>query len=372
MPKVDTQVGQIVCDHCGMTYRYDAQRRCWSCDDGGCPHCLPPGPEPLCPQCLAGPLSGHIEPMLATLGTLPARQADWAFEYKWDGVRAICYYDGRRVRLDSRNLLDITARYPEFGELEGVLGRRTAILDGEIIALDEAGRPSFHHLQRRMHLDASRVGAVAAQVRAFYYLFDVLLLDGASTMQLPYRRRRAILEGLGVDGVSCRLPPSCPAEGDAVLHAAREQGLEGVLAKRLDSVYEPGRRSPHWVKIKLVSAQEFVIGGWTSERGTAGRIGSLLLGVYDRGHDLQYVGSVGTGFAGDDHELLLGKLRPLERPQSPFAGKVPKPEAHFVAPQLVAHVEYRRWPGDAQVQQASFKGLRADMPARQVIREKPR
>lgn len=322
----------------------------------------------------AAALPAHIQPMLATLSDLPVDTDAYGFEYKWDGVRALLYWDGVDLRLESRNLLDITHRYPELWPIEKALRRGPVILDGEIVALDAEGRPSFSLLQRRMHV--AQVGYLPHQVPIILMLFDVLHHDGRSTMALPYTERRAILESLKLSGANWQTPPWYPGEGRALLSAATQTGLEGIIAKRLASTYEPGRRSRDWLKIKVIQRQEFVIGGWTPGEGAnTGCIGALLLGYYDppasgRGPGvLKYAGSVGTGFSAEDHRRLLPELRKLRRDTSPFSTRVPKKEALFVEPELVAEIEYREWTHDGHLRHPSYKGLRTDKPAEQVVRE---
>jgi bifunctional non-homologous end joining protein LigD len=320
-----------------------------------------------------------LEPMLATLSQhLPENLNDYGFEYKWDGVRALCYWDGRTLRIESRNQLDITRRYPELHVLADALGSRTAILDGEIVALDENDRPSFPLLQNRMHVnDPASIRRLVNEVPVRYLVFDLLYLDGRSTMDRSYLHRRDLLEQLTLVGPSWQVPPAHVGEGAAMLQAAREQQLEGIVAKHVDSIYQPGRRSPDWLKIKVISRQEFVIGGWVPEGGNnTSRIGSLLLGYYEpadtggRGEKtLRFAGGVGTGFNDRWHRTLSATLKPLTRAASPFVDPVPKREAIFVEPILVAEVEYRRWPAGGMVHQGAFKGLRADKDARKVVRE---
>src|SRR5579884_3255472 len=322
------------------------------------------------------PMPTRIQPMLAVLSQrLPADESNWSFEYKWDGVRALCYWDGRRMLLHSRNLLDITRRYPELHELGSALGKAGVILDGEILALDDDGRPSFPRLQRRMHAEgAEHIGRLTREVPVWYVLFDVLYANGQSTMDLPYTRRREILESLTVAGPAWQITPAHTGDGEAMLRAAERVGMEGVVAKRLDSVYEPGRRSPAWLKIKVVFGQELVIGGWVPEKGeNRSRVGALLMGYYECPRDsppkLRYAGKVGTGFNSALHASLTRLLEHRGSPVSPFVDKVPKPHALWVRPELVAEVQYRRWPEGGQIQQASFKGLRADKKPTEVVKE---
>jgi bifunctional non-homologous end joining protein LigD len=240
----------------------------------------------------------HINPMLAVLSTLPPDPKPYSFEFKWDGVRALTYFDGRRLSMESRNLLDITPRYPELHPLADSLRGRRAILDGEVVALDENHRPSFPLLQQRMHLrDSGAIQRLMKQVPVYYIIFDLLYLDDQITVPLPFQRRRALLEGLNLSGPSWRTSPAVEGDGKSLYETAVAHAMEGIVAKKLDSPYEPGRRSPNWLKIKIVQSQEFVIGGWCPEKGdNHQRIGSLLLGYYEQ-KKLRYAGSVGTGFA---------------------------------------------------------------------------
>ena len=311
--------------------------------------------------------------MKATLAKgLPERDELYGFEFKWDGVRALTYVKNGEVCVQSRNLLDVTAQYPELTGVGERLAARTAVLDGEIVALDEKGRPSFQRLQGRMHVASpAEVRRRMAEVPVAYLVFDVLYLDGRSTMPLPYTERRDLLEGLPIAGPSCQVPPHQRGGGPTMFEASRRAGLEGVMAKRLDSVYEPGRRSRAWLKVKNHRRQEFVIGGFTTGEGRReGRVGALLLGYYDGG-ELRYAGHVGTGFTDRMLDELEELLRPLRRDTSPFAGTPRLKNATFVEPQLVGEVEFSEWTRAGTLRQPSFKGLREDKDPRQVVREEP-
>jgi bifunctional non-homologous end joining protein LigD len=311
-----------------------------------------------------------IDPMLAVLSTLPPDPNPYSFEFKWDGVRAITYFDGRRLSMESRNLLDITPRYPEIHAITKELNGRKAILDGEVVALDKDGRPSFPLLQQRMHVrDVGAVRLLMKQVPVYYMIFDVLYLDDQINMPLPFKKRRELLESLMLSGENWRTSPAIEGEGKSMYATATAHAMEGIVAKKLDSAYEPGRRTPNWLKIKIVQSQELVVGGWCAEKGdNRARIGCLLLGYYDKGQ-LRYAGSVGTGYTDAIHRQLVEKLQKIGRSSSPFADKVPKPKAIYVDPKLVVEVDYRRWPEGGMVQQASFKGLRMDKKATQVVKE---
>jgi len=322
----------------------------------------------------AEPMPDKIVPMMARTGTLPRDDEHWGFEVKWDGVRAICHSEPGRLRLHSRNLLDITPRYPEVGRLNRALSHHRAVLDGEVVALDADGKPSFGALQRRMHVSSeTAVRRLAKETPVTYVIFDLLWLDGHSLMELPYTERRARLAELELgEGGRWRVPDYVVGHGKELLAATAEQGLEGVIAKRLDSPYEPGRRTPSWLKIKNVERQEVVIGGWVPGDGKRrDRIGALLAGVRDDDGSLRHIGRVGTGFTEAELDRLADKLRPLEREDSPFAPGGPKiPRgAVFAEPELVAEVEFREWTDGGQLRAPSYKGLRDDKPAELVVRE---
>lgn len=292
-----------------------------------------------------------IKPMLAVSGELPEDEQAWAAEFKWDGVRAIAYLHGG-VRLLSRNDRDVTGGYPELQA--DLAGGREVVLDGEIVALDAEGAPDFGLLQSRMHVRAPSRALLAA-VPVFYHAFDVLRLDGRATVRLPYEKRRGLLEELGVERGRVRVPPSFPGSAHVVLDVARQHGLEGVVCKRLDSPYLPGRRSELWRKVKITKMLDVVIGGWKQGEGRRrGTIGSLLLGVPDA-DGLRYVGNVGTGFTEHMLRELAALLAPLARAESPFAGAAPA--AHWVEPVLAGEVEYAGWTRDGHLRHPSWRGL---------------
>lgn len=322
----------------------------------------------------ARPMPELIKPMLATPGELPTgpEQDRWAFEMKWDGVRAVVYVDRGSLRVMTRNDRNVVATYPELRALAGALGSRRVVLDGEIVALDGEGRPSFGELQARMHVQRPD-RSLLARVPVSYLVFDVLHVEGESLLKTAYDERRAVLDALGLDGPRWATPPAFQGDGDAAMAASRAQGLEGVLAKRRDSVYEPGRRSRSWVKIKHVRAQEVIVCGWQPGSGRrAGGIGSLLLGVHDEQGRLIYAGHVGTGFTTRMLEDLAARLSPLERKTSPLADEVPRPQArnaHWVTPRLVGEVAFAEWTKDGRLRHPVWRGLRPDKSADQVIRE---
>ena len=319
------------------------------------------------------PMPEHLAPMLARAGSLPADDQRWAYEIKWDGVRAIAYSTPGELRLESRNLKDITVAYPELARLNRALSSHSAVLDGEIVALGGDGRPSFGALQHRMQVTSkAQAKRLAKSTPATYVIFDLLWLDGHSITGLPYSERRELLTALELNGSSWQTPEHLLGSGSAVLAASAEQALEGIVAKRLDSTYQPGGRPGTWVKIKNIHRQEFVIGGWVPGKGSrAAGIGALLVGVHDESGMLRYSGRVGTGFTEQELDCLVKLLRPLERPGSPFAagGTRPPRDAVYCEPKLVAEVEFREWTAAGSLRHPSYKGLREDKPAGQVVRE---
>ena len=324
------------------------------------------------PSTRTDPLPETLRPMLATPGPLPEDSAGWAFEVKWDGVRAIVYVEGGRVRVLSRNDLDVTSSFPELAEIGKHLGMTTCVLDGEVVALDADGRPSFARLQRRLHVrDGRDAKRRAAADPVSFVAFDVLYLDGRSRLDEPYDDRRALLESLKLSGPGFTTTESFrDAVGADVLAGTVANGLEGVVAKRRDSTYRPGRRSADWVKVKSTATQEVVIGGWTEGQGErSGGLGALLLGI-PAASGLHYVGKVGTGFSDRIRQELLDELRPLAAAESPFDDPVPSREAaHFVQPKLVGEVRYSEWTPAGRLRHPTWKGLRIDKSLHDVVVE---
>ena len=316
------------------------------------------------------PMPEDLEPMLARTGRLPREDGSWAYEVKWDGIRALLFDDHGHLRIVGRNGTDFTARYPEVRELGRALGARRLILDGELVAFDDAGRPSFERLQGRMHLASdSAVRRRARDTPVTYVIFDLLYLDGHMTTPLPYTDRRRLLEELELEGPGWRTPAYHAGDGEALLEATAELGVEGVVAKKLDCPYEPGKRTGAWVKVKNVCKQSVVIGGWTpGEGGRSASLGALAVGVHEDG-ELRYAGKVGTGYTEAALATLKRELEPLESDQSPFAGRQPPKGTRFVEPRLVADVEFREWTRTGTLRAPSFKGLRPDVDPDEVARE---
>jgi bifunctional non-homologous end joining protein LigD len=327
------------------------------------------------------PMPAGVAPMLAGAGTLP-RDHDrdgWAYEVKWDGVRALAYLQPGRIRLESRNLNVITDAYPEVRGILAGLGMHEVVLDGEIVAFGADGRPSFGALQKRMHVTSpSAVKRLRVSTPVVYAIFDLLYLDGHSLIGLPYDERRARLEALELSGPAWRVPVAHTGDGRELLEATGAQGLEGIVAKRRDSRYEPGRRTGAWVKIKHVHRQELVIGGWLPGEGKREhRIGALLMGVHDadpaaatQPGALRYAGRVGTGFSERTLNELATRLATRVTDTTPFdpPPKLPR-GAVYVRPELIAEVEFREWTAEGLMRAPSFKGLRDDKSAVEVVRE---
>ena len=313
-------------------------------------------------------------PMLATPGGLPGGDRGWAYEFKWDGERVVAIIDGGRIRLLTRSGNDITETYPELSALAERAGSRPMVLDGEVVAYDGA-QPSFGLLQKRMGVvDRARARRLSRDVPVTFLIFDVMYLDGRSIASATYDERRQVLDGLALKGPSWQTPPSfSDVAGGDVLRVAEEHGLEGVVAKRRSSTYQPGRRSPDWVKVKLVRTQEVVIGGWTEGTGhRSTSIGALLMGIPSPA-GLLYAGKVGTGFSDESLSGLARLLKPLSRKTSPFAeGGVPKTQAagaHWVTPSVVGEVQFSEWTREDRLRSPSWRGLRDDKSASDVVRE---
>lgn len=313
------------------------------------------------------PMPDPVAPMLATTGAYPDDPESWAFEMKWDGIRALARLHDGGVTVRSRNLADITAQYPELQELATLLPGRDALLDGEIVAPVPGKQPSFQRLQARFGVTGkAAVRQKMEDVPIVYVVFDVLHLDGHDLTLLPYEERRAVLESLRIRGARCQTPPVVIGDGRGLLAIP---GGEGVVAKRLGSAYERGARSAAWRKIKRQRRQELVVGGYTHGKGARrGAIGSLMMGHYDDEGRLHYAGNVGTGFTEKMLEEIERRLKPHVRDASPFAGPVDKPGV-FVEPLLVAEVEFTEWTRDGHLRHPSFKGFRFDKDPRDVRRE---
>ncbi len=299
-------------------------------------------------------------PMLATLVSEPPR-GDWRYELKFDGYRALALKDGTNVRLLSRNGKPL--HFPEIAEAVAALPGESMALDGEIVALDSQGRPSFQQLQSR------EMGKEPPAL--FFYIFDLLAEAGADLQKEPLHQRRTRLQKV-LKGVVDPLRFSAEIHGDPreLLREVRNRGLEGIIGKKADSIYESGRRSRQWIKLKCVQEQEFVIGGYTPPAGTRLHFGALLVGYY-RGGYLQFAGKVGTGFTAKTLAKLYHKLQSLKYDACPFQA-LPSAvrKANWVEPTLVCQIRFSEWTRDGKLRQGAFLGLRNDKNAREVIREK--
>ncbi len=333
-----------------------------------------------------------IRPMLATLSEPPLVQPGLVYEPKFDGIRALAHLDGAEVRLWSRLGNDKTSQFPSIVQaLRAWSGavRRPLLVDGEIVALDEQGRPAgFQRLQGRIHLTGARdVERIERQQPVAFVAFD-LLRDGDEDVRgLPLSERRARLErllgsvlgkgGRGTEGTPeaqatvLRLSEQAAGDGRGLHGRAVDEGWEGLIAKEARAPYQSGRRSPAWRKLKVLQQQEFIVGGWTEPRQTRQFFGALLLGVLDDGR-LKHVGHTGTGFNGAELERVWKTLKPLEIDRSPFAERIKTNEpAHWVRPQLVVQVRFTEWTADGKLRHPVYLGLRDDKVASSVVRESP-
>ncbi|MGV9245686.1 ATP-dependent DNA ligase [Streptomyces sp. NPDC003710] len=316
-----------------------------------------------------------IAPMLATPGSLPpARQDDrWAYETKQDGQRAVVYLPGDgSVELRARSGEVITGAYPELRPLGGVLGATPAVLDGEVVAPDERGRGDFQRLQSRMGLAHAPVLAArrAAQTPVHLVLFDVMFLRRDLTA-LPYARRREELEALALAGPHWSTPGAIVGHGAQALEATRESGLEGLVCKRLDSVYEPGVRSRSWIKIRNVRAVDVIVGGWLPGQGRlSGLPGALLVGQREAGR-LRYVGRVATGWSEAERAELARMLRGVESRVCPFDRDPRVPGARWVLPRLVGEVRYSTRTRSGLLRQPSWLRMRPDLTPEESAADLP-
>jgi bifunctional non-homologous end joining protein LigD len=312
--------------------------------------------------------------MRATNGELPADDEGWAYELKWDGMRAIAFCREDGFRLQTSNGLDATDRFPELAPLGAALAGHDVILDGEIVTFAPDGRPDFGLLQGRMHVASPAAAAerAAAQPVA-YVVFDLLWFDGHDVRPVPYDERKRLLADLVEPGPTWTVPEPQRGDGATLFEAVRDQGLEGLIAKRRDSAYETGRRSPAWRKIKVRRRQELVVGGWLPGAGNrASTLGALLVGYHDPAGALRYAGRVGTGFTDGELRALLDALAPIERPTGPFTPEPPRTvtrQARWVEPRLVVEVAFGEWTADGVLRHPSYLGRRVDKDPTRVVRE---
>ncbi len=321
-------------------------------------------------------MPAKIHPMLATAIEDPFDSPDWLFEIKWDGYRAVAFIEDGRVRLVSRNQNELTAGYPELRDLPQFVKAEQAIIDGEIVALDEEGRPSFSLMQQRTGFRSGKRRATPQMdVPVLYYAFDLIYLDGYDLRRVNLEERKRLLASLLAPGDAMRYSDHYAEQGKALFELARQKGLEGILAKKRNSCYFE-QRSRDWLKIKITHRVECVIGGYTEPEGTRIHFGSLVLGLYDSQGRLVHVGQAGTGFDRKGLTEMWGILKKLETKQNPFFGEVEAlRKVHWVKPELVAEIEYSEWThGSAGVNAPKlrapvFQGLRHDKSPKECLLE---
>ena len=316
------------------------------------------------------PKPEFISPMLATLVGAPFDDPDWLFEVKWDGFRVEAVVDNGAVSLWTRGEQDASRYFGPFLDAPTWIGARQAVVDGEVIALDDRGEPDFALLQARIKAR----GSAAEQNLFVYEVFDLLHLDGRSLLDEPLEERRRLLATVLRPDQRVRLSEHVEAGGTAFFEAARARGLEGIMAKDRRSPYVPGKRTDRWQKVKIRPEQELVVGGWVTGTGSAIDLGALLVGVYEDG-GLRYAGKIGAGFTAERRAELLARLAPLAADTPPFAVPVPRAAArgaNWLRPELVIRAEFAGWTGDGLVRQAAYKGIELEKDPLRVIRERPK
>ena len=320
-----------------------------------------------------------IHPMLAESVEEPFDGTEWLFELKWDGYRAIAFIDGGKVRLVSRNQNDLTPRYPELKDMGKFIHAKTAILDGEVVALDEEGKASFSLMQQRTGFrPGGNRAAGNADVPVLYYAFDLLYLDGYDWRRVPLEERKHKLASLLVAGDAVRYSDHYEERGKALFDMAQKTGLEGIVAKKRASFYEE-RRSREWLKIKIRKRIECVVGGFTEPEGSRAHFGSLVLGLYDKKGRLIHVGQAGSGFDQKSLAEISKVLKKIETNKNPFFGEVEAlRKVSWVKPELVAEIEYAEWTGGTnegsgpKLRAPVFLGLRDDKDPKECLLEEAR
>jgi bifunctional non-homologous end joining protein LigD len=322
------------------------------------------------------PMPSTIHPMLATPVDEPFDGAEWLFEIKWDGYRAIAFIDDGKLRLVSRNQNELTERFSELKDLPKFIKAKSAILDGEVVALDDGGRASFSLMQQRTGFrPGGRRGAAKADVPVLYYVFDLLYLDGYDLRKLPLEARKKTLASILITGDVLRYSDHYEKQGKALFEMARAKGLEGILAKKRDSIYQE-RRTHEWLKIKITHRLECVIGGYTEPEGSRAHFGSIVLGLYDKQGRLIHVGQAGSGFDQESLDEVWKLLKRRETKKSPFYGEVEAlRKVYWVKPELVAEIEFAEWTGGTsagsgpKLRAPVFLGLRDDKDPKDCVFE---
>jgi DNA ligase D-like protein (predicted ligase) len=307
---------------------------------------------------IRSPFPAWVEPMKAVLTDERFSSDEWIYERKFDGIRCLAFRHGGEVRLLSRNQLSLNSRFADVASAVGTATDAACVLDGEVVAFS-GGKTSFERLQQRGERPVS----------IYYYIFDLLYLEGYDVRSLSTRSRKRLLKGTLAFGGPLRTTSHRNRDGEAYYVEACRRGWEGLIAKRADASYGGGR-SRDWLKFKCSAEQELVIAGFTPPRGSRTELGALLLGYYDAGQ-LRYAGKVGTGFTQETLRRLASSLAPLERSSSPFADEVGERHAIWVEPRLVAQVGFSEWTRDGRLRHPRFLGLRDDKPADEVVRERP-
>jgi bifunctional non-homologous end joining protein LigD len=330
---------------------------------------------------LEGAIRGNmprvIHPMLATLTDKPFSSNDWLYEIKFDGYRAIAFIEVGKVKLISRNQNEMTSLYPELQNMPAYVNADAAILDGEIVALDDDGHPSFSLMQQRAGIRSGIVRPVPrTEIPVVYYVFDLLYLDGYNLMNVSLEKRKGFLRTIISSSDILKFSEHFIGEGERLYEVAKRQRLEGIVAKRRTSCYVQ-KRSREWLKMKITRRQECVIGGYTDPKGSRQHFGSLILGLYNEKGRLVHVGHAGSGFSGATHDVMWQRLKSLQIAKSPFYGKVEATRrAHWVKPELVAEIKFSEWThegrsGTVKMRAPVFEGLRFDRDPRECVFEKP-
>lgn len=315
------------------------------------------------------PMPTVIHPMLATPAAKAFDNPDWLFEIKWDGYRAVAFIKDGRVRLVSRSQNDLTAQFPELGSLPQFVKAERAILDGEIVALDDEGRPSFSLMQQRTGFQPGKRRLPRREgVPVIYYAFDLLYLDGLNLRRVALEERKKLLQDRIEAGGVVQFSDHYAEKGLDLFEAAKQRGLEGIVAKKRSAAYVE-KRSGDWLKIKITQRQECVIGGYTDPEGSREYFGALVLGLYDQQRRLVHVGQVGTGFDQTTLKEIFSRLQPLKTKQNPFYGEIGGlRKVQFVRPEVVAEIKFAEWThesveGGMKLRAPVFMGLRADKSA---------